>query len=90
MNNRNTLKLTTEQWTALFEALNYAPQSDVLDQIALEVSLCVDLNIDELEVNSLTNQFDMIIRANNRQKMLDEQTRNDLNKLDFSKMENIQ
>lgn len=86
---RDTLKLTTIQWTALLKALNHAPHSDVLDQIALEISQCVDLNLSDLELNSSLNEFDMIIRANNRQKMLDEKTRSDLRKLDLSKMENI-
>jgi hypothetical protein len=87
---RDTLKLTTSQWTALLKALNYAPQSDVLDQIALEISVYVDLNLSELEVNSLTNEYEMIIRGANRQIVMDEKTRSDLSKLDMSKMENIQ
>jgi len=86
---RDTLKLTTSQWTALLKALNYAPQSEVLDQIALEISVGVDLNLSDMIVTDFVNEFEIIIRAVNRQTILNEQTQRDLSKLDLSKLENI-
>lgn len=83
---RNVLKLSRAQWTTLFESLHYAPQNDALDQIALEISMCVELNLSNDRINEST----MVSRAKNRQKILDEQTRNDLSKLDLTKLENVE
>jgi len=82
---RDILKLTTYQWTELFKALNHAPENEVLDQIAYEISVCVDLDLPE----SKMQEFDTIIRAGTRQKQLDEKTQLSLSNLDMSKLENI-
>lgn len=82
---RDTLKLSRHQWTELFKALNCAPENEVLDQIAYEISLCVDLDISEFRIQ----EFDTIIRAGTRQRQLDEKTQLSLSNLDMSKLENI-
>lgn len=83
---RDTLKLSSAQWTTLFESLHYAPKHDALYQIALEISMYVELNLSDDRINEST----MVSRAKNRQKNLDEQTRNHLRNLDLSKLENVE
>ena len=77
---RDVMKMSIAQWTTLFESLHGAPQNDALDQIALEISMCVDLNISNDSINEST----MVSRAKNKQKILDERSRNELSKLDLS------
>lgn len=77
---RDVLKMSIAQWTTLFESLHCAPQNDALDQIALEISMCVDLNLSNDRINEST----MVRRAKNKQKILDDQSRNELSKLDLS------
>jgi hypothetical protein len=82
---RDILKLSRHQWTELFKALNRAPENEILDQIAYEISLCVDLDIPELKIR----EFDTIIRAGTRQRQLDEKTQLSLSNLNMGKLENI-